>query len=62
MTTVLAILTALKPILAPLLTFLMGWLFPSPLQKVIGGQEKNHEAERTASDSNGNVSDLDSLP
>lgn len=60
--TVLAILALLKPFLAPLLTFLAGWLFPSPIQKAINGQEKVHDAERKATDSGGHVSPLDSLP
>lgn len=60
--TILAILTALKPILVPLVTFLAGWLFPSPIQSAINTTGKEHDAETKASDSRGNVSDLDNLP
>lgn len=60
--TILAVLTALKPILTPLVAFLAGWLFPSPIQKAINDQGKVHDAERKATDSAGNVSDLDNLP
>lgn len=62
MATLIAILTTLKPLLAPLVTFLVGVLFPSPIQKTLDRQGKVHEAEKKADESGGNVSDLDSLP
>lgn len=62
MASIIGIITLLKPIIAPLITFLAGWLFPSPLQKAIDKQGEIHDAERKAQDSHGNVSDLDRLP
>lgn len=61
-TTLLALLPILKPFLAPLVAFLTGWMFPSPIQKAIDQQGKNHDAESKATDSGGDVSDLDRLP
>lgn len=60
--TLISLFTVLKPILAPFLTFIVGWLFPSPIQKAINDQAKVHDAERKASDGTGATSDLDHLP
>lgn len=62
MTAILGILAVLKPFLGPLVAFLAGWLFPSPIQKAIGQQGDIHDAERKAQDSHGDVTDLDRLP
>lgn len=59
---ILAALALLKPLLLPLMTFLAGWLFPSPLQKAKQGQVEVHDAESKATASRGDVSDLDNLP
>lgn len=61
-TAIIGILATLKPILLPLITFLAGWIFPSPIQKAIDQQGKIHDAEGKADSSRGNVSDLDHLP
>jgi hypothetical protein len=62
LTAIMGVLTILKPFLVPLFTFLAGWAFPSPLQKAIDGQGSVHDAETKATNSAGNVSDLDHLP
>lgn len=60
-TAILGILTAIKPFLVPLFTFLAGWLFPSPIQKTLDGQGSVHDAEGKASAS-GDTTGLDHLP
>ncbi len=55
-------LAILKPFLVPLLTFLAGWLFPSPIKKAAKSQEEIANAESKATSSRGDVTDLDSLP
>lgn len=61
-TGLLSIFAVLKPFLAPLLAFLAGWLFPSPLQKAIDQQGMVHDVEKQATDSAGDVGGLDHLP
>lgn len=62
MTAILGLLTLLKPILMPLMTFLAGWLMPSPIQKAANDQAKVQDAEKNAQDHPGNVGPLDGLP
>ncbi len=57
-----ALLVVLKPYLASLLGFVLGWLFPSPLEKAMQQQKDLRDAERKATESGGNMSDLDDLP
>jgi hypothetical protein len=59
---IIAALTTLKPLLLPLVTFLAGWIFPSPLDKAIKETGKSHDAETKATDSRGQMDDLDKLP
>lgn len=59
---ILSALTVLKPFLIPFMTFLAGWLFPSPLKKAEQVQGDVHAAEKKADDTGGNVDDLDRLP
>jgi hypothetical protein len=59
----IVILSALfKPVILPILTLIVGWLIPSPMQKAAQKQAEIHNAETKATNSNGNVSDLDRLP
>ncbi len=57
-----ALIPILKPFLVPLLTFLAGWLFPSPIKKTATDQAKTHAAEDKADATRGQVDDLDQLP
>jgi len=56
------VFSLLKPIIYPLLSFLLGLLFPSPVQKLMDKVKGIDDAERKATDSNGHVDDLDRLP
>jgi hypothetical protein len=62
MATLIAIFTALKPFLVPALTFLAGWLFPSPVQKAQKGITDVHNTEKAVDEGTAPTSDLDKLP
>lgn len=56
------ILLLLKPLLAPLISFIAGYLLPSPMQKAARRSEEIHNAEQKADATRGYVDDLDNLP
>ncbi len=56
--TLITILTAIfKPIIVPILTALLGWLLPSPLQKAAKGPAEVADAQKKGNA--GDPSDLD---
>jgi hypothetical protein len=65
MATVTAILTfldATKAVWLPIATGIVGWLFPSPLQKAANAAAATQAAEANAQKNPGEVTDLDKLP
>lgn len=62
MAAILAFLTTYKAVLIPIVTAIVGWLFPSPLQKAVKSGEDVHNTEGKVTDGSAPTSDLDRLP
>lgn len=60
--TLAALLSVLKPLFPNIVLFLLGLIFPSPIERLFRVQKEVHDAETKATDSRGNVSHLDHLP
>jgi len=55
MATIAALWASYKIILLPILGFLIGWVFPSPLQQSNTNAQKAHDAVSKAEDSHGDL-------
>lgn len=51
-----------QAVILPILSALIAWLLPSPLQRANRDMEKNHAAQEKADTSRGYMDDLDRLP
>jgi len=60
--TILGLLSGYKDVLLPLVSALIGWLLPSPIQKAQKESENVHNTEKAVSDGTAPTSDLDRLP
>jgi hypothetical protein len=50
-----------KPVILPILTFLVGWIFPSPIQTAMQKQTDLNAAEQKADGPKHDVTDLDKI-